>query len=81
MRVINLYRFLRPNGGTTVSLEKPDANYSILYRVIADEGNTLVLPNGEKTFCADVDDTTGITEEPYIEDLIEQSRRTDKEDL
>lgn len=38
MRKIVLYRYTRTDGGVTVSIEKPDSDYTELYRLVADEG-------------------------------------------
>lgn len=59
MQVINLYRYLRPNGGVTNSIEKPEGiDYSIKYRLIAEDGK--LLTNGsDSTECIDVDSTDG----------------------
>ena len=54
MKVINLYRYTREGGGTTVSTVEPNTEYTILYRLIADEG--MVLTNGtDITSCVDTD--------------------------
>lgn len=59
MQTITLYRYSRECGGITVSPIKPDGvNYEIRYRLIADEGKTLV--NGDITAeCVDVDNVDG----------------------
>lgn len=59
MQVINLYRYSRPNGGVTNSIEKPEGiDYSIKYRLIAEDGK--LLTNGsDSTECIDVDSTDG----------------------
>ena len=49
-----LYRFIRDEGGTTVSPNKPHGEYSELVRLIADEG--CVLTDGTYTYdCVDTD--------------------------
>lgn len=54
MQKITLYRYTRPDGGTTNTPVKPDCEYTILYRLVADEGNT--LSNGkEETACVDTE--------------------------
>lgn len=54
MQKITLYRYTRPGGGVTVSPVKPDGEYTMLYRLIADEGRTLT--DGENyTECVDTD--------------------------
>lgn len=52
MQKIPLYRYIRPDGGVTVSTEKPDTEYTELCRLVADEG--LVLTDGDAaTPCVD----------------------------
>jgi hypothetical protein len=54
MQKITLYKYARADGGITVSPNKPEGDYTILYRLIADEGK--VLTNGETTTpCTDTD--------------------------
>lgn len=54
MQTIPLYRYARPDGGTTVSTVKPSVDYTELFRLVADEGYTLT--NGEATTaCTDTD--------------------------
>ena len=58
MSIIPLYRYTRPNGGVTVSPIKPDAEYTELCRLIADEG--MAITNGVIiTDCIDVDSADG----------------------
>lgn len=58
MRIIPLYRYTRPDGGVTVSPIKPDAEYTELCRLIADEG--MAITNGVIiTDCIDVDSADG----------------------
>lgn len=62
MQIVKLYRYVRLNGGITVSPIKPDdTNYTELYRLIADEGKVLVKDD-VMTSCTDVDNTEGWTE-------------------
>lgn len=61
MQIINLYKYIREDGGVTVSPNKPDCDYTEMYRLIADEGK--VLTNGEiVTPCIDVESTDGWVE-------------------
>ena len=71
MQIINLYRYIRPDGGVTVSTVKPDTDYTELYRLVADEGKVLTN-NNTSTTCVDttdpalwveVEDTTNNKEE------------------
>lgn len=59
MEIKTLYRFTRQDGGITVSPEKPDAEYTEKFRLIADEGK-LLTQDGENTFsCVDTDTVEG----------------------
>lgn len=52
MQIITVYRYIRNDGGTTVSTVKPEVECEELYRVVADEG--FVLTDGVKyTYCID----------------------------
>ena len=58
MKIIMLYKYIRDDGGTTVSPVKPDCPYTIKYRIVADEGK--ILTNGiKRTGCIDVDTVDG----------------------
>lgn len=58
MRKISLYRYIRPDGGVTVSTVRPDVDYTELYRLIADDG--MMLTDGiVNTVCVDTND-------PYV---------------
>lgn len=41
MRIIPLYKYMRPNGGITVSPTRPDTPFEPMYRLVADAGMTL----------------------------------------
>lgn len=71
MEIKELYRYTRENGGVTVSTEKPECEYEITYRIIADEGME-VTQDGVNTFCCvDTDDTNGWYEVELIEPVEE----------
>lgn len=54
MQTIPLYRYVRPDGGVTVSTVKPDTEYIETTRLVADDG--YILSNGETTTsCIDTD--------------------------
>ena len=54
MQKITLYRFIRPDGGVTVSPVKPNSEYTEMFCLVADEG--YVLTNGVTTTpCCDTD--------------------------
>lgn len=66
MEVKTLYKYNRENGGVTVSPEKPDCEYTEMYRLIADEGMELV--KGDiRTMCIDTDTTDGWEEVESID--------------
>lgn len=57
MQTINLYRYTRSDGGITVSTIQPDAEYTALYRLVADEG--MLLTDGiTTTSCVDTTDVS-----------------------
>ena len=61
MQIINLYKYTRAEGGVTVSPNKPECEYTEMFRIVADEGK--VLTNGETTtYCVDVESAEGWTE-------------------
>lgn len=67
MRTIPLYRYIRPDGGVTVSMVKPDTEYTELTRLVADEG--CVLADGEHiAHCIDTDNPEVWTEIPDVDD-------------
>lgn len=69
MQKITLYRFIRTDGGVSVSPVKPDSEYTELYRLVADEG--MALTDGETvTTCTDTaepDAWSEISEDNYGE--------------
>lgn len=61
MTVRTVYRFVRADGGVTVSPRKPDCEYTLLSRLIADEG--CVITDGADFFdCIDVASPEGYSE-------------------
>ena len=67
MQIITLYKYYREDGGITVSPIKPDAEYTEMYRLIADEGK--ILTNGtDYTMCTDVEDPESWYEDDYSEE-------------
>lgn len=61
MEKITLYRYNRSGGGVTVSTVKPEAEYTELFRLVADEGMALTDGNTVTT-CIDTEDVTAWTE-------------------
>jgi hypothetical protein len=61
MQTINLYKYIREDGGVTVSPNKPKCDYTEMLRLVADEGK--VLTNGKvETPCRDVESVEGWSE-------------------
>ena len=59
MTIKTLYRYEREEGKITVSTDKPDTEYTELYRIIADEGKA-VTKNGVDLYpVVDVESTDG----------------------
>lgn len=54
MQKRTVYRYIRPDGGVSVSPVKPDGQYTELTRLSADEGRTLTDGTKEVT-CVDTD--------------------------
>lgn len=68
MQKITLYRYIRPDGGVTVSTKKPETEYTELNRLIADDGHTLT--DGKTfTYCIDTDKPNLWTEKEETEKL------------
>ena len=61
MQILPLYRYTRPDGGTTVSTVTPDAESTELFRLVADEGMALTDGN-TTTFCTDTADPSAWSE-------------------
>lgn len=59
MAIVTLYKYVRDGGGITVSPVKPDKEYSLAYRLIADEGKTLTQDSISFTPCVDTDTVGG----------------------
>ena len=59
MIVKELYCYEREEGKVTVSTEKPDCDYTLRYRLIADEGKELTKDGENYISCIDVESTEG----------------------
>ena len=59
MQIINLYKYTREDGGTTVSPIKPNTEYTEMYRLIADDGKVLTKDGENFTTCIDTDIAEG----------------------
>ena len=89
MQKITLYRYVRADGGVTVSPVKPDGEYTELFRLASDEG--MVLTDGKQyVSCVDTDapyawtevvdtETDEATEADYLNALNELGVNTDEE--
>lgn len=74
MQTRMLYRYVRSDGGITVSPTKPDAESDTMIRLVADEG--MILTDGiSYTYCVDLSDVTSWyeVEDTFIhaEDVLE----------
>lgn len=60
MQIVNLYKYRREDGGVTVSPVKPEGvEYTMKFRLIADDGKALTRDGVELTPCCDVDSSDG----------------------
>lgn len=62
MTVKELYCFEREESKITHSLEKPDCEYTLRFRLIADEDKELTKDGENFTTCVDVESTEGWVE-------------------
>lgn len=70
MQIIKLYRYIRPDGGVTISPNKPDVDYTEMVRLVADDGK--ILTNGsEETSCLDTANPEEWQEIDYVEPVEE----------
>lgn len=70
MQKIMLYRYVRPDGGVSISPVKPDAEYTELYRLVADEGHTLT-DGVNHVECVDTDNPESWEEEITDTEVLE----------
>lgn len=68
MKIKRLYRFIRSDGGVTVSTKQPEnGEYTEISRLIAEDG--FILTNGETScFCIDTHSPDRWSEVIYIDD-------------
>ena len=59
MQIVSLYRYIRDDGGVTVSIDKPECEYTEEYRLIADEEKMLTLDGKNLCGCVDVKSIEG----------------------
>lgn len=55
MKIINLYKYQRSDGGITVSPIQPECEYTLMYRLVAEEGKLLTQDDINTTYCIDVE--------------------------
>lgn len=76
MKRITLYRYTREDGGVTTSPVQPDAaDYTVKYRLIADEGKALT-DGTTVAGCVDVESPDGWTEidAPYEGEMSDEEQ-------
>lgn len=71
MKIKNLYKYEREDGGVTVSPLKPDGDYTEMYRLIADDGMELVK-EGARVMCVDTETPDGWEEVEFVEPIEEE---------
>lgn len=59
MTIKMLYKYQRQDGGYDVSPIKPEGEYDLRYRIIADEGKLITQDGGNAYPCIDADTTLG----------------------
>ena len=69
MTTKTLYKYHREDGGVTISPIMPDAEYTICYRLMADEGKALTLDGVDLFNAVDTDTVEGWYEVDAEEDL------------
>lgn len=68
MQIINLYKYARLDGGTTISPIKPECEYTEMVRLVADDGKALTKDGENFTACTDVESAEGWQEVDVNED-------------
>ena len=59
MQIIELYKYKRENGGTTISPIKPSCEYTEMVRLVADEEKVLTRDGENFTTCVDTETADG----------------------
>ena len=59
MEIIKLYKYIRPEGGVTVSPVMPEGDYTEMVRLVADEGKLLTKDGENLTSCDDTETSEG----------------------
>lgn len=79
MKTVTLYRYIRSDGGITDTIIKPDVDYTLRSRLIADDG--YILTDGEESlFCIDTDEPEKWHEIEYIPEETEEATESDYEE-
>ena len=71
MQKIKLYRYERPDGGVSVSPEAPAGEYTLMCRLVADEGMALTKDGLHLAACVDVESDEGWYEVKAAEEEME----------
>ena len=79
MQKITLYRYVRPDGGVTVSTTEPDTEYTEMTRLVADEGYALTDGN-TTTYCVDTDNPAAWSEVKDTAESPDEATATDYRD-
>lgn len=77
MEIIKLYKFIRPEGGVTVSPIMPEGEYTEMMRLVADEGKLLTKDEENFTSCVDAGSADGWYEVDEPEEEFENNVRRD----
>lgn len=77
MEIIKLYKFIRPEGGVTVSPIMPEGEYTEMVRFVADVGKLLIKDGENFTSCVDTDSVDGWYEVDEPEEEPENNVRRD----
>jgi hypothetical protein len=56
---MTIYKYIRPDGGVTVSPVKPACDYTEMVRIMADNGKMLTQDGEALTSCTDTDSADG----------------------
>ena len=63
MDVKTIHRYTRPDGGITVSPDRPECEYQTLYRIVASDGLGVRKGDGDLLSSIDTEDANGWVEE------------------
>lgn len=71
MEIRELYRYYREPNKVTVSTEKPNCEYTVVYRIIASEGHLVTQDGINQYSVIDTDDKNGWYEVEEPKEIIE----------